>query len=106
MDPVPEKRQGLADAGMYEVVQVYEALMIARNIDPRTADEMYLYECAVALGVGREESKDAPTTGSMTDARHRARALNRARLAHARGEGPAPEVRSIRPEDLEIVRDL
>lgn len=99
---VTAERQGLVDAGVYECVTLQEALLTACGISFRESDEMLIYECAVALGVGREKTTDA----SKTDFKQHSRDLMRQRLAHSRGLGPKPEARPVDPGMLEQMREM
>lgn len=90
---------------MYEVGVLYEAL-IQVGVNPRQADEMFIWECAMVLGVGREdeaETETTPATPAPTRAIAHGRDLLRQRLAAANGEGPPPEVEAVNPDSLRML---
>src|SRR5690606_4941175 len=89
-EPTPEARRLIA-AGVYDVAVLYEALADARNMGPREVDELFLWECAVLLKVHRPAKDGDDATPAPKDSRAERLERLKARVAHARGEGPKPE---------------
>lgn len=81
-----------------DVASAYEALYRTHGTLPREADELFIWEVAVLLGVHRQDDD----TGRPTARASRAdkRRLLRERVAHARGQGPPPEPRPVDPDQL------
>lgn len=78
------------EAGVIDEAQVYHAMWHASggHVTPRVVDEMTMWEIAVLLGVSDEcNPKD--------DAQLDNHDLLQARIAHAQGLGPKPEVAPI-----------
>lgn len=80
----------LSGVGLTDVATVYEALF--PYLTPRQADELYIWEIAILLGVHHDDDDDTDAdTDAGPDPRSDKSRLIRQRIAHARGEGPAPE---------------
>lgn len=101
----------MSGVGLEDVASVYEALFLRShgNIGPRQADQLFMWEAAILLGVhhpAKEEDQDQPpreprhqrrkSTGPPGDY-HR---LLIERDLHARGLGPPPEPKPITADEL------
>lgn len=91
--PVPESTP-LRDAGLWEDALVIDALWKAGRMSPTEVRKLRMWEVAVLLGASEELN---PPTEEQAQARshqaHRDRRVEllRQRVAHAHGQGPAPE---------------
>jgi hypothetical protein len=55
-----EQQGPLAGSGLEHIASVYSALAEHRNIGPREADDLYLWEIAVLLGLHKTPEQSAP----------------------------------------------
>lgn len=94
----------LQKAGLLDEAQIYEAMWDAtgRRVLPREVDELYIWEIATLLGVGDEVVRPEASRNGQASSEDKHEYL-RARVAHARGQGPRPEAKPIAPETFQAL---